>query len=212
MVSLRSGLLGWENWWSSSLDLTGATWTTTAVYLKAGTACSSMFLTRNTENHHNDIRGSYDVISDSSGAVVSSNIYDLFGLLTYSQGAAVTKWRDGLQGDEGIITRGSQSILPGRAVILAFPIIIIIVVGVCAVACLYLFFYLRYAFTKCAEECNGDKDKIGCFVTCVSKKVGEGGFLPIIGLLTCMFCICLAITKNPVRCLQLLKKEKEIIT
>ncbi len=63
-------------------DLTGATWTTNAQYLRAGGGCSSMLIRRKSstddEYHHVDLLGVFGVITGASGAVLSSNVYDAF--------------------------------------------------------------------------------------------------------------------------------------
>ncbi len=63
-------------------DLTGATWTTNAQYLRAGGSCSSMLIRRKSrtddEYHHEDPLGVFGVITGANGATLSSNVYDAF--------------------------------------------------------------------------------------------------------------------------------------
>ncbi len=75
-------------------DLTGATWTTNAQYLRAGGGCSSMLIRRKSatddEYHHEDPLGAFGVITGANGAVLSSNVYDAFMGMQYVQGVSKT--------------------------------------------------------------------------------------------------------------------------
>ena len=51
--------------------------------------CSSHVLTM----HHFDPLGTAGVITNNSAAVISNNLYDVFGVLRYEQGSAQTPWR-----------------------------------------------------------------------------------------------------------------------
>jgi len=74
-------------------DLSGSQWTTSALYLQG-----ISLVRRNNEWHHFDPLGTAQVITNSSAQVVSSNLYDVFGVLRYQQGSAQTPWRYGRGG------------------------------------------------------------------------------------------------------------------
>ncbi len=63
-------------------DLTDATWTTNAQYLRAAGGCSSMLIRRKSstddEYHHEDPLGNFGVITGATGAVLWSKLYDAF--------------------------------------------------------------------------------------------------------------------------------------
>ncbi len=78
-------------------DLTGATWTTNAQYLRAGGGCRRRLIRRKSspddEYHHMDITGTAGMISDQNVAIVGDNSYDAFGVRRYSQLHADTPYR-----------------------------------------------------------------------------------------------------------------------
>ena len=84
-------------------DLTGQTWTTTALYLQGQSIVS-----RNGEYHHFDNRNTAGVITNISGSVLSNNLYDNFGVARYTNGSAQTPWRwqQAQVADEGLIHVG----------------------------------------------------------------------------------------------------------
>ncbi|MDE2126547.1 MAG: RHS repeat protein [Armatimonadetes bacterium] len=73
-------------------DLTGQSWSTSAVYLR-GMGCGSSIYRRNSEWHLFDAGGTAGVITDGSANVLSNNLYDAFGVLMYTSGSAATQWR-----------------------------------------------------------------------------------------------------------------------
>ena len=69
-------------------DLSGGNWVVSATYLKG-----VGLVRRNNEFHHFDVLGTAGVITDASGAVLSTNVYDAFGVARYVSGNAQTQWR-----------------------------------------------------------------------------------------------------------------------
>jgi len=69
-------------------DLSGGNWVVSATYLKG-----VGLVRRNSEFHHFDVLGTAGVITDASGAVLSANVYDAFGVARYVSGNAQTQWR-----------------------------------------------------------------------------------------------------------------------
>ncbi|HLH78783.1 MAG TPA: hypothetical protein VKV29_00705 [Chthonomonas sp.] len=59
----------------------------------AGGGCSSLLVRRNGEYHHGDVLGNKGVITDGSGNVLSSNVYDAFGVSMFTSGSAQTPYR-----------------------------------------------------------------------------------------------------------------------
>ncbi len=88
-------------------DLTGSSWTTSAQYLRG-----NGLVGRNGEYHLPDINGVNAVITSTTGAVLSSNVYDKFGVQQAVQGSAMTPFRYGQQADEATIRQGSMSYIP----------------------------------------------------------------------------------------------------
>lgn len=86
-------------------DLTGNVWTASASYLRAGGGCSSQIISRSGETHHIDLLGAAGVITNSSGTIASSNLYDAFSATRFTSGTAATPWRNGdhYQAEEGMI-------------------------------------------------------------------------------------------------------------
>ena len=74
-------------------DLSGGVWNVQALYLRAGGGCSSLLVRRNGEYHHGDVLDNKGVITDGSGNVLSSNVYDAFGVSMYTSGSAQTPYR-----------------------------------------------------------------------------------------------------------------------
>src|SRR5579875_2669805 len=83
----------------------GGVWNVQALYLRAGGGCSSLLVRRNGEYHHGDVLGYEGVIADGRGNVLSSNVYDAFGVSMYASGSAQTPYRPaaGLLDEEGLI-------------------------------------------------------------------------------------------------------------
>ena len=61
------------------------------------------------------------VITNSSGAILSSDLYDIFGVRRYSQGAAQTPFRSSEFAEDGLQAIGGNYFLPGRAIPLQKP-------------------------------------------------------------------------------------------
>jgi len=99
-------------------DLSGGVWNVQALYLRAGGGCSSLLVRRNGEYHHGDVLGNKGVITDGSGNVLSSNVYDAFGVSMYTSGSAQTPYRPaaGLLDEEGLIASvgGRSYMMPQR--------------------------------------------------------------------------------------------------
>ena len=77
-------------------DLTGATWTTNAQYLRAGGGCSSMLIRQkitnlNDEYHHVDLLGVFGVITGANAAVLSSRVFDKFAVMLFLVGDSLTR-------------------------------------------------------------------------------------------------------------------------
>ncbi|HSV72424.1 MAG TPA: DUF6531 domain-containing protein [Chthonomonadales bacterium] len=68
--------------------LSGGAWTTSAQILKG-----LSIVRRNAEVHHFDLLGAAGVITGAGGAVVSSALYDAFGVARFAAGHAATPWR-----------------------------------------------------------------------------------------------------------------------
>ncbi|MDE2127529.1 MAG: hypothetical protein KGJ62_13160 [Armatimonadetes bacterium] len=103
-------------------DLTGQSWSTSALYLR-GMGCGSSIYRRNSEWHLFDAGGTAGVITDGSANVLSNNLYDAFGVLMYVSGSAATQWR--FEGrfveEEGLVASagGGGDMLVARGVALA---------------------------------------------------------------------------------------------
>jgi len=74
-------------------NLTGTTWATSGLYLRAGGGCSSQLIRRNSEYHHEDFLGDYGVITSGTGTILSNNLYDAFQVQRFSSGTAVSSSR-----------------------------------------------------------------------------------------------------------------------
>ena len=97
-------------------DLTGAIWTTSALYLRAGNGCSSQLIRRNSEYHHVDIFGVYASISNSVASVISNVLFDVFGSQRFSSGSALTPWRYGAAADENMLYTRAGTKMPAREI------------------------------------------------------------------------------------------------
>jgi YD repeat-containing protein len=73
-------------------NLTGSTWTTSALYLKVGSGCGASIIRRNSEYHHFDVQGSLSTVTGTNAAVLSVRIYDHFGVQQFISGSAQTPW------------------------------------------------------------------------------------------------------------------------
>ena len=121
--------------------LAGGTWTTSALYLKAGSGCSSQIIRRNGEYHHADILNNYTLISNTSGNLLSSRVYDYFANQRFSTGSAVTIWyskngfmEDGIAANAGmasyfLTTRDTNLLLDMSTFPLSSPISIAFPIG-----------------------------------------------------------------------------------
>ena len=100
-------------------DLSGQSWTASALYLR-GVGCGSGIIRRNSEYHHADPTGTIAVITNASGAIQNSNLYDRFGVLRFDiTGSAQTQWRwvGAFAGEEGMIvlSSGQREYVEARA-------------------------------------------------------------------------------------------------
>jgi YD repeat-containing protein len=81
-------------------NLTGETWTTSALYLRTGGSCDSTLIRRvsstDSEYHHADPRGNFGVITSSTATVLSNNLYDYFGVQQYASGSSLTPWHQAM--------------------------------------------------------------------------------------------------------------------
>ena len=73
--------------------LAGGTWTTSALYLKAGSGCSSQIIRRNGEYHYADILGAYSLITDGSANILSNALFDRSTVQRFGTGSAQTPWQ-----------------------------------------------------------------------------------------------------------------------
>jgi len=94
-------------------DLSGGNWVVSATYLKG-----VGLVRRNNEFHHFDVVGTAGVITDASGAVLSTNVYDAFGVARYISGNAQTQWRWLQAEEEGLVHGGGRDFLPQWGVVL----------------------------------------------------------------------------------------------
>ena len=97
-------------------DLTGTTWATSGLYLRAGGGCSSQLVRRNAEYHHEDFLGNFGVITSGTGTVLSNNLYDAFQVQRFSSGTAVSPWRfsDSKTDVEGLLITDICYAIPER--------------------------------------------------------------------------------------------------
>jgi hypothetical protein len=73
---------------------------------------------RNGEYHHFDVLGTVGVVTDAGGTVLSSDLFDAFGVLRHAQGQAATPWRwqSRKLAEEGLLAAcGGAYQLPARA-------------------------------------------------------------------------------------------------
>ena len=88
-------------------DLSGGNWVVSATYLRG-----VGLVRRNNEFHHFDVLGKAGVITDASGAVLSSNVYDAFGVARYVSGNAQTQWRWLQAEEEGLVRLLPRDYMP----------------------------------------------------------------------------------------------------
>ena len=74
-------------------DLTGATWITSALYLKGGSGCGAKIVRRNSEYHHTDLLNNISLITNVGATLMSSKLNDTFGVLRFGSGTAQSPWR-----------------------------------------------------------------------------------------------------------------------
>ncbi len=98
-------------------DLTGATWTTSALYLKAGSGCGTGIVRRNSEYHHAGIGGNINLVSGAGAAVLATRISNAFGVQQYASGSAQTPWiTNAVSADaEGLQLRANCLLVAERA-------------------------------------------------------------------------------------------------
>ena len=103
-------------------DLTGTTWATSGLYLRAGTGCSSQLMRRNSEYHHADMMGNYGVITNSTGTILSSNLYDSFRVQRFTGGSAVSssRFKNARTDVEALLATGSCFSNGERGIVLAY--------------------------------------------------------------------------------------------
>ena len=94
--------------------LAGGTWTTSALYLKAGSGCSAQIIRRNGEYHHADIFNSFPVVSNNAAQITGSNVYDAFGVQQYTTGNAAGWWQYGTTTEDGLLFMNGRIGIPGR--------------------------------------------------------------------------------------------------
>jgi YD repeat-containing protein len=141
-------------------DLSGGVWNVQALYLRAGGGCSSLLVRRNGEYHHGDVLGNKGVITDGSGNVLSSNVYDAFGVSMFTSGSAQTPYRPaaGLLDEEGLLYSGSTYFKPNRALLLRNDNIprpeSLIIPVICAIACAAFGFILYTCWSKAEKACK----------------------------------------------------------
>ena len=98
-------------------DLTGATWTTSVLYLKSGSGCGASTIRRNSEYHHFDLQGYLSLVSGASASTLAARIYNRFGVQQFASGSAQTPWisNNAYIGADGLLI-SSQVILSARNV------------------------------------------------------------------------------------------------
>ena len=78
-------------------------------------------------------------ITNGCAQAVSSNLYDLFGVLRYEQGNAQTPWRWKREGDKGMVFVGERGYLINAAVFTSSPFDDIVRGLICEWACAQAF-------------------------------------------------------------------------
>ena len=73
-------------------DLTGTTWTTSALYLKGGSGCGSSIIRRNSEYQYFDLQGYLSLVSGAGASTLASRIYNRYGVQQFTTGSAQTPW------------------------------------------------------------------------------------------------------------------------
>ena len=191
----------------------GSSWTPSAQCLRGLGP-----IRRNGEYHHFDPMGNAGVITNSSGAVLSSDLYDSFDVPRYTQGSAQTPQRPSglLTSDEGLLRdqTGATGYLPNRNTRTAVPAIGIIIIGLCLAACavelgIGIIEEQNCAKTTCKNQKGAARDL--CLLNCTAKALLTN---PVDFAFTaaCAFCICEAVIKNPVKCYGFVKKLLQTIT
>jgi len=168
-------------------DLSGGNWVVSATYLKG-----VGLVRRNNEFHHFDVLGTAGVITNASGAVLSTNVYDAFGVSRYVSGNAQTQWRWLQAEEEGLVHGGSADLMPGWGVVLqqrtgqptppapprrncqAELNWCMTKAGAMLTACLIV---VGFAATACLALCNADPEpitKMLCIRSCTIKSILAG--------------------------------------
>lgn len=86
-------------------DLTGTTWTTSALYLKSGSGCGANIIRRNSEYHHFDMQGYLSLVSGTGASTLETSLYNHFGVQQFTSGSAQTLWisNGAYKGAEGLV-------------------------------------------------------------------------------------------------------------
>lgn len=110
--------------------------------------------------------------------------------------------------EEGLLAAcGGGHYLPTRALPLAAPAIVPLIIAGCVAVCGYYPDAVIDAYRHCNRSCKGRN--YTCVIVCM---FGELAKPPTpFALLACLYCICLALLRNPLQCLGLLKKAKQKI-
>jgi hypothetical protein len=142
-------------------DLSGGVWNVQALYLRAGGGCSSLLVRRNGEYHHGDVLGNKGVITDGSGNVLSSNVYDRFRVAMYTSGSAQTPYRPaaGLLDEEGLIASvgGRSYMMPQRVLPLSVPWYIIAKCWLIKFSCMFDCSIIQgHSQETCVRKCCPD--------------------------------------------------------
>ena len=193
-------------------DLTGTTWTTSALYLKSGSGCGAQIIRRNGEYHHFDVRGMLSTVTSASGNVLATPIYDRFGVQAYSNGTVQTPWKQmGTASDEDNLSiTGSEFVLLNRNLPLQSNTIHpdhLPIVALCAVACAGLLILVIAAWRECErkKDCAGRATNADYYI-CMMKCAAQDGCNNVLGWIFCggcILCICGVLKINFKVCLAL---------
>ena len=148
-------------------DLSGAQWTTSALYLQG-----ISLVRRNSEWHHFDPLGTAGVITNGTASVISNNLYDVFGVLRYEQGSAQTPWRWKIssQAEEELIYVNDRFAYPARGLTTLSRQIRpmnVIVIGLCAVACVWTVLEIWDRWNQCLSNCESSLTPTTCMLGCL---------------------------------------------